>query len=112
MKIERVSPLFSSKLISKGCNFMTDVKLKPRHAIMGMMATTVKLTTIRTYYEKNPKRMVVGVVVTIGISLLGSFLGGLIGGVGGGCVKFGLFSLGMASKKESSKDRPRVIDWP
>jgi membrane associated rhomboid family serine protease len=67
--------------------------------------TTTRLTTIREYYRTRPKVMVVGVLITIGISLVGFLFRGYNGAIIGFLLSLMYFLFG-----KPAKDKIREID--
>jgi uncharacterized oligopeptide transporter (OPT) family protein len=55
---------------------------------------TATLTTIREFYEKNPKPMAVVILITICSSLVGLFIAGILGVLAGLCLGALSFVLG------------------
>ena len=61
------------------------INLKAFSTALSIKGTNVRLSLIKEYYEKHPRVLVLGILITLGISLVGFLLSGYLGLVVG-CV--------------------------
>ena len=83
--------------------------LSPQNVISPSGVPTARLTMIREYYKTRPKVVVVGVLTTIGISLVGFLLRGYNGAIAGFVLSLLYFLFGEPAR-DKDRDRRKIED--